>query len=258
MRHLYHTGRGPVPQSHFTSLSWTLAFAGVCILASPAISAPVQAQKPTVRAPASAPHPAPHPVAHAAPHAGAAAEPSGATAPAATPATPVSNDSYNVTSQAALRTAPAADTIGSMRRGTNVEVIARDRGWTRVRVEGWVPDSLLTPADTTYQAGLSAADLRADPAATRGKMVIWNVEFLALQTADPLRQGLADGEPYILARGPNSENALLYLVVPPSLMGTARALQPLATITVAARVRDGRSDPVGIPILDIQTIRRTR
>lgn len=250
MRHLYQTGRGPVPQALFTAVGWTMTAAGVFILAGLAISAaPLQAQKPAGRAPASTPRALPR---------AAATTGSASVSAAATPASAVSNDSYNVTSQVVLRTAPAADTVASVRRGTNVEVIARDRGWTRVRVEGWVPDSVLTPADTTYQAGLSAADLRADPAATRGKMVIWNVEFLALQTADPLRHGLADGEPYILARGPSSENALLYLVVPPSLMGTARALQPLATITVTARVRDGRSDPVGIPILDIQTIRRTR
>jgi len=169
-----------------------------------------------------------------------------------------SNDSYNLSVPTALRDAPGSAAIGDLRKATNVDVIARDRGWARVRIEGWVPDSVLTPADTTFRAGLSAADLRADPAAARGKMVVWNVEFLALQTADPLRHGLADEEPYILARGPNSENALLYLVVPPSLMGTARALQPLAKVTVTARVRDGRSEPVGIPILDIQTIRRIR
>jgi len=171
---------------------------------------------------------------------------------------PVSNESYNLAAPSALRNAPSSVTIGELQKTANVEIIARDRGWSRVRVEGWVPDSVLVPADTTFRANLSAADLRADPVAARGKMVLWNVEFLALQTADPLRHGLADEEPYILARGPNSENALLYLVVPPSLMGTARALQPLAKITVAARVRDGRSDPVGIPILDIQTLRRIR
>jgi hypothetical protein len=195
-------------------------------------------------------------------------------APPATPAAPTaaataaavvptaSNDSYNVSYNigvpSLLRDAPSSAAIGQLQKTANVEVIGRDRGWSRVRIEGWVPDSALVPADTAFRAHLSAADLRADPAAARGKMVIWNVEFLALQTADPLRHGLADEEPYILARGPNSENALLYLVVPPSLMGTARALQPLAKITVTARVRDGRSDPVGIPILDIQTLRRIR
>jgi hypothetical protein len=180
-----------------------------------------------------------------------------AAAPVTAPA-PADGDSYNVLVPSVLRAAPSAGAIGDLRKGANVTVLARDRGWVRVRAEGWVPDSALTPADTTFRAGLSAADLRADPVAAHGKMVVWTVEFLALQTADPLRHGLADGEPYILARGPGSENALLYLVVPPSLVGTARALQPLAKITITARVRDGRSEPVGVPILDLQTIRRTR
>lgn len=185
-----------------------------------------------------------------------------ATGRVAAPPTPDSqaatDDQYIVESLVALRAAPSSAIIGAVQKATTVSVIARDHGWTRVRLEGWVPDSLLAPADTTFRAGLSAADLRADPASARGKTVVWNVQFLALQTADPLRHGLEDGEPYILAKGPNMENALSYLVVPPSLLGTARALQPLERITVTARVRDGKSDPVGIPILDIQTIRRTR
>jgi|GEM_PF-1146135 len=185
--------------------------------------------------------------------AGQAAAAASANAPA-----PVSNDSYNLTVETTLRDAPSSGAIGQLQKSANVEVLAHDRGWTRVRIDGWVPDSVLMPADTTYRSNLSAADLRVNPDAARGKMVVWDVQFLAIETADPLRHGLADGEPYILARGPNSENALLYLVVPPSLMGTARALQPLARISVTARVRDGRSDPVGIPILDIQTLRRLR
>ena len=166
--------------------------------------------------------------------------------------------SFNVVVDAAMRSAPGAEVVGDVRKSANVAVLARDRGWARVRIEAWVPDSVLAPADASYRANLSAADLRADPAAARGKTVVWNVEYLALQTADPLRHGLADEEPYMLARGPNSENALLYLVVPPSLMGTVRALKPLARITVTARVRDGKSDPVGVPILDVETISRIR
>lgn len=228
MRHLYSTGREkPQPvlqrrEGRYLTIAPTIALAAV--IATFALTSPLRGQK----------------------------------APAAPAASSPSNDSYNVATPSALRDAPAAVTIGALQKGANVDVIARERGWVRVRIEGWIPDSVLTPADTTYRAGLSAADLRADPIGTRGNMVMWNVEFLALQTADPLRQGLADEEPYILARGPNSENALLYLAVPPSLMGTARALQPLAKITVTARVRDGRSEPVGVPILDIETIRRIR
>lgn len=167
-------------------------------------------------------------------------------------------DSYNVSRATQLRSAPDATPLAQLRPGASLEVLARSRGWARIRTEGWVPEADLTPADSSFRANLSAADMRADPTGARGKMVQWTVEFLALQTADPLRRGLADEEPYMLARGPAGENSLLYLVVPPSLMGTARALQPLARVAVTARVRDGRSEPVGTPILDLQTIRRIK
>lgn len=260
MRHLYFTGResspvisGPRQFRFVTIVHSAIAAAMLATLATTAV--PLAAQKSSSRKatqakPTATPAKSP-PSAQAAPTAQTVA-------PATTPMPASSNDSYNVSVTTALRDAPGSAAIGQLQKTANVEVIARDRGWTRVRIEGWVPDSILTPADTTYRAGLSAADLRADPAAARGKTVMWTVDFLALQSADPLRHGLADQEPYILARGPKSENALLYLVVPPSLMGTARALQPLTKITVTARVRDGRSEPVGIPILDIQTIRRIR
>lgn len=242
MRHLlmpsrrYSLTASGLMRSRFVAIVQIVLAAGVVAISAP----PVVAQKTSPAKPKSSQ-----------PQAARAAD-------TATQAPVLGDGSYMVSRNAELRAAPGSAVIGGLQRAANVEVLSRDRGWARVRVEGWVPDSILAPADTNYRAGLSAADLMADPAAARGETVVWNVEFLALQAADPLRKGMSDGEPYILARGPDSENALLYLVVPPSLMGTARALQPLAKITVTARVRDGRSEPVGIPILDIQTIRRIR
>jgi hypothetical protein len=163
-------------------------------------------------------------------------------------------DLYNVIHPTTLRTAPDAKPLGQLYAGTAVEIVAREHGWAKIHLEGWIREADLAPADSALRKALSAADLRADPEGTRGKIVQWTVEFLALQTADPLRRGLADEEPYMLARGPGGENAILYLVIPPSLMNTARALQPLARIAVTARVRDGRSEPAGIPILDVQSI----
>jgi hypothetical protein len=164
-------------------------------------------------------------------------------------------DLYSVTHPSTLRTAPDAKPLGQLYAGTTVEVLARDHGWVRIHTEGWVREADLAPDDSALRNTLSAADLRADPEGTRGKIVQWAIEFLALQTADPLRHSLADEEPYMLARGPGNENAILYVVVPPSLMGTARTLQPLARIAITARVRDGHSEPAGIPILDVQSIR---
>jgi hypothetical protein len=157
---------------------------------------------------------------------------------------------------AALRDAPDGRQVAAAAAGTTLVPIARQRGWVRVRLEGWVRDDELLPADSALRSGLSAADLRADPAGTRGTIVRWEVEKLALQTADPLRGDLGRDEPYLLARGPGRENALLYIAVPPSLVADARALPPLARVTITARVRNGRSDPAGVPVLELLSLAR--
>jgi len=153
-----------------------------------------------------------------------------------------------------LATAPDHRSGSVVDSGTYVRALARDRGWVRVQLEGWVRESDLTPADTAIRSSLSAADLRASPDAARGKIVRWSVQSIALQHADPLRRDMAPEEPYLLARGPGTENALLYLALPPSLVERARMLRPLQTVTVTARVRNGRSEPSGVPILDVQTL----
>ena len=159
-----------------------------------------------------------------------------------------------------IRSAPATTTsptpaVGQLAKGTTVEVIGREREWVRVRLEGWVRESDLTVADSTLRP-LSAADVRSDPSGSQGKLVQWDVEAISLQTADPLRTGLQPGEQYLLALGPGAEKTLVYLAVPAALLQTARSLPPMAQVTVTARVRNGRSEPAGVPVLDIQTLSR--
>lgn len=156
-----------------------------------------------------------------------------------------------VSRSAVVRNAPNGLVVGQLGGGTIVEPIARSRGWVRVRADVWIPERDIVPADSSFGATLSAADLRADPEGTRGKTVRWEVQVLALQYADPLRRDLAKDEPYFLAKGPGAEDQLLYLAIPPSLLGEARSTQALTRLLVTARVRTGRSQPVGIPILDI-------
>lgn len=153
-----------------------------------------------------------------------------------------------------LRLAPGGGVVAALDSNANVAIIARERGWTRVRLEGWVPDSDLVPVDGTMLTAISAADLRAEPDRYRGQTVRWGVQKIALQAADPLHRGLAPDEPYLLARGPGEEHALLYLALPRSLVDQARRIQPLTRITVTARVRTGRSEPSGVPILDVISI----
>src|SRR5581483_10253068 len=101
----------------------------------------------------------------------------------------------------ALRDAPDGRSLATLSPQTSLVPVAHDRGWVRVRAEGWVKESEVSPADPTHLE-ISAADLRADPDGARGKLVRWDVEVLAMQTADPLRKGLLPDEPYLLARGP--------------------------------------------------------
>jgi hypothetical protein len=155
---------------------------------------------------------------------------------------------------AELRLAPGGKRVAAVDSSAGVSVLARERGWTLVRIEGWVPDSVLAPDAGSMLTSVSAADLRAQPERYVGQTVRWDVQKIALQTADPLRKGLAPDEPYLLARGPGEEHSLLYLALPPSLVEQARRVEPLAHIVVTARVRTGRSEPSGVPLLDVVSI----
>jgi|SRR5688500_2368173 len=155
-----------------------------------------------------------------------------------------------------VRSAPAAGpTVGQVLKGGTVDVIARDGDWVRVRMEGWVREADLIASDTTLRQ-LSVADIRSNPAAAQGKLVRWEVEAVALRSADPLRTGLQTGEQYLLALGPGAEKALVYIAVPEALLAGVRSLPPLSPIIVTARIRDGRSQPAGVPILDLESITR--
>lgn len=195
----------------------------------------------------SKPPPAPKP-ASAAPSASPSAAARGTSDAAVSPG------AMSATSATPLLAAPEGKPVGSLAAGTIVQPLAHDHGWSKVRVEAWVPDRELSPADTSLGSQLTAADLRADPDGTHGKMVQWDVQVLSLQNADPLRPDFARDEPYLLAKGPGTEDALLYLAVPPSLLSQAGAIPPLTRVLITARVRVGRSEPVGIPILDLRSI----
>jgi len=156
--------------------------------------------------------------------------------------------------QTAIASSPGGNRLGTLGPGARATVTGRERGWVRVQVDGWVREADLSVADTALRGALSAADLRADPDGTAGRLVHWEVEVLAHQVADPLRKGLADQEPYLLAQGPSGENALVYLAIPPALAATAREIPDLGRAIITARVRSGRSEPVGIPVLELVTI----
>ena len=219
---------------------------------SEGVKSPAAGRKASAGEVASSPDASPKP----APPRVSSAPPVAAAAPASTASAPSAlGDSTLVpTANVPLRAAPDARAVATVAQGTTLVPLARERGWVRVRLEGWVPEKDLAPADTSVRMGVSAADLRADPVGSRGKVVRWSVQILAKQKADALRRDLAPDETYLLARGPYEENALLYLVVPPSLLVIVKSMPELSQAMITARVRTGRSELVGVPILDLLTI----
>jgi hypothetical protein len=214
-----------------------------------------------VAAAAATPSKSPSPAKSAAPPVSPVRTP-GAQAPAQTSATAdeateeVREGALRASRAVPLSVAPGARAIGTLDTGTVVDPVARDRGWVRVRIEAWVPESLLVPADPSYSAGLTATDLRMDPDGMRGRTVRWVVQVVGLQTADPLRRALQPEEPYLLAMGPSGENAILYIAVPSNLLEEARRIAPLTDVIITARVRNGRSQPTGAPVLDLLSLVR--
>ena len=223
--------------------------------AAPATKPPAPAAKAAAKQPVPAPIattpaasvvPAP-PVAVAAPDSAPAVD-------SPVPVEPIPDGAMRLTRTAVARGWPNGNVIGQIGVGTIVVPLARARGWVRVRTDMWVQERDVVSADVGPGVSLSAADLRADPEGTRGKSVRWDVQVLALQYADPLRRDLALDEPYFLAKGPGAEDQLMYLAIPPSLLAEARSIQALTRLLVTARVRTGRSQPTGIPILDLLSL----
>ena len=188
----------------------------------------------------------------------------GATRPAAPPAAVVPQDSPpsgEVDPRRAvarrrlqLLRAPDGTAAGSLEPGTSVRVTARAGGWVRVEAQGWVRETEVRAADQGILAGISAAELRTTPDEFRGKLLRWTIQYIAIQTADDLRPDFTPGQKYILARGPAPEFAFVYILVPDDKLEAIRRLEPLASVTIIARVLNGRSAYLANPILELVDI----
>lgn len=152
---------------------------------------------------------------------------------------------------AALHATPGGDTVAAVRGDAPARVVARADGWTRVQTEVWVRDTDLSPARDSVLVGVSGAEVRTDGRAYEGRLVRWDLQYVALQTADELRRDMPAGQRYLLTRGPLPEAGFVYVLLSPSQTAALEGLAPLSFLTVVGRVRTARSRYLGNPILEL-------
>lgn len=198
----------------------------------------------------------------ASPGAGAPAErtASASTAPARRP------DGFTTVGAggAPILTAPDGDTLAHARPASDLQIVAREGNWARVRLEGWVwmPAGATADTDAPAAAGppstLEPEDLTREPTAHVGRVVAWALQFISLERAEEIRTDFRQGEPFLLTRFGGPEGPYVYVAVPPERVAEARGLVPLERISVTARVRTGASSFTGTPIVDLLSLERTR
>lgn len=191
----------------------------------------------------------------------------GGTSTAASPPGPGGADSprsfLRAGESAPILSAPDGDTIGISTVDGDLEVLAREGSWVRVRLEGWVWSPASDAGDAEAPSGESgAADLTPDDLAApdgashEGRRVTWTVQFISLERAEAVRTDFYEGEPFILGRAGGPEGPFVYVAVPPDRLSTAEGLTPLEMIQVTGRVRRASSALTATPILDLLALER--
>jgi len=155
---------------------------------------------------------------------------------------------------------PDGDTLARARPGADLQVLAREGSWARVRLEGWVwAPRIEDAADAPEGAAvgdLTPADVAQSPAAYRGRVVSWDLQFVSLERAEKVRTDFYEGEPFLLTRTSTSAGAFVYVAVPPERLGELEGLVPLERIRVVGRIRTGSAALTGNPILDLMELTR--
>ncbi|MGW8266265.1 MAG: hypothetical protein ACWGSQ_07850 [Longimicrobiales bacterium] len=160
---------------------------------------------------------------------------------------------------APLLSGPDGDTLARTSPGTELQVLAREGNWVRVRLDGWAwapvgefPDS----GGAAPVAELTPEAVMSDPGAHRGRVVSWTLQFVSLERAEKIRTDFYEGEPFLLARTPTSGSSFVYVAVPPDRLGEVEGLIPLERVNIVGRIRTGAAALTGNPILDLIELTR--
>jgi hypothetical protein len=160
---------------------------------------------------------------------------------------------------APILSGPDGDTLARGRSGIELEILARQGNWARVRMEGWVWAPAGAPGESVEAgtvSGLTQEDLARAPDAHLGRIVDWELQFVSLEEAERIRTDFYEGEPFLLTRALSQGRAFVYVAVPPERLAEVEGLIPLERIRVVGRIRAGAAALTGNPILDLLELTR--
>ncbi len=160
---------------------------------------------------------------------------------------------------AAVLTGPDGDTLALARTGTELQVLARQGSWVRVRLEGWSwapPGVQLDSMGPRILLEATPEEVTQDPEAHRGQVVDWELQFISHEEAERVRTDFFEGELFLLTRSTEPGRTHVYVVIPPERLAEVQDLIPLERIRVVGRIRTGAAALTGNPILDLIELTR--
>jgi hypothetical protein len=155
--------------------------------------------------------------------------------------------------------APDGDTLAQARPGTELQVLARQGNWVRVRLEGWSWAPLGANTETVSPGSFLAVtpdEVMQDPDTYRGQVVDWELQFVSHEEAERVRTDFYEGEPFLLTRSTSPGRTFVYVAIPPERLAEVQGLIPLERIRVVGRIRSGAAALTGNPILDLLELTR--
>ena len=175
----------------------------------------------------------------------------GTTAPPSPPPAPsTSPDRVEAVRETAVFVAPEAAQFGTVQAGTPTRVLGRSGEWVRVQLEGWVRAENLQAASGAAVSGVTAAEVRSDPARYLGRTVEWRLQLIAVQTADELRTEIPRGQNYLLTRGPLPEPGFVYVTVTDAQAAEFRTAPALQEMSLRVTIKAARSKYLTTPIVE--------
>ncbi|MGH7735612.1 MAG: hypothetical protein ACREOE_18440, partial [Gemmatimonadales bacterium] len=150
-----------------------------------------------------------------------------------------------------LTVVPDGATAAAVTPGAEVQVVTRAGDWTQVSVTGWVKTADLAPLPDQALTGVSAAEVRANPAQYVGRILEWRLQLVAIMVADELRPEIPVGRTYLLTRGPLPEAGFVYVVVPSDQVARFQKLEPLKELTLRVQVRAASTKYLPNPVVDL-------